>query len=478
MTSIEDRIRAALPSYEVGAQLGKGGWGVVYEGRHRQLGREVAIKQLPAGFSTDADVRARFMAEARTLAALDHPHVVPIYDYVEHDGLCLLVMEKLSGGTVRSRFANEGLEPARRAPPRSRPCSGAAERAPAPDPAPRRQAREPHLQRRGLAQGHRLRHRQGAGRERTMATAAGEVIGTPAYMAPEQVRGQACRRRPTSTNLRRCCTSCCRACYRSRSGDDMAAALFMHAFEQPRPLTEVAPVVPKSIADVVMRGLATDPTERFQSAESFGVALAEPAADAWGADWLVPVGIPVIGADTIVAAATGTGRQANSAAAAMTVMTGNPVPTPTKRMRPTERIERPRIELADVSRNDVVPIREVVKYPSPRVPVAVAVVLAVSAIAVALIGVGAPTRAEIFSPAWSPLRFIPRAGTRCGPIGRDRSRLRLPGSKRAPPPSRWTLPALRSVVMRRRSTPAARGRWPRCLLPSTCMCSPVARQRF
>ena len=104
------------------------------------------------------------------------------------------------------------------------------------------------------------------------------------------------------------------------AGGDSMAVLFMHAFEQPRPLTEVAPVVPKSIADVVMRGLATDPTERFDSAESFGVALAGPAADAWGADWLVPVGIPVIGADTIIAAATGTGRQPNSAMTAMTEM--------------------------------------------------------------------------------------------------------------------------------------------------------------
>jgi len=53
-----------------------------------------------------------------------------------------------------------------------------------------------------------------------------------------------------------------------------------------------------------MKGLATDPADRFASAESFGVALAQPAAQCWGPDWLAPVGIPVIGADTIVAAAT------------------------------------------------------------------------------------------------------------------------------------------------------------------------------
>ena len=178
-----------------------------------------------------------------------------------------------------------------------------------------------------------------------LVTRAGEVIGTPSYMAPEQVRGQM----SPATDVYQLATML----YQLLSGvlpfppgADSMAVLFMHAFEQPRPLTEVAPVVPESIAEVVMRGLATDPTERFESAESFGVALAGPAADAWGADWLVPVGIPVIGADTIIAAATGTGRQPNGPPTAMPTMTGEPIPTPTKRVRPAERTERPRIELA------------------------------------------------------------------------------------------------------------------------------------
>src|SRR5256885_1320078 len=95
--SDHSRVAAALPSYEVTGEIGRGGWGVVLEGRHRQLGRAVAIKQLPAAFASDPDIRSRFFAEARVLASLDHPHVVPVYDYVEQDGLCLLVMEKLPG---------------------------------------------------------------------------------------------------------------------------------------------------------------------------------------------------------------------------------------------------------------------------------------------------------------------------------------------------------------------------------------------
>jgi len=102
----QEAVAAALPLYEVEGELGHGAWGVVLAGRHRQLGRDVAIKQLPRSFGADAAVRSRFIAEARLLASLDHPHVVPLYDFVERDGLCLLVMERLTGGTLWSRAQN------------------------------------------------------------------------------------------------------------------------------------------------------------------------------------------------------------------------------------------------------------------------------------------------------------------------------------------------------------------------------------
>ncbi len=93
----------ALPAYDIGEELGQGGMGIVVSGQHRQLGRRVAIKQLPEAFATDPAVRRRFTAEAQVLASLDHPHVVPVYDFVEREGVCLLVMELLPGGTLRSR---------------------------------------------------------------------------------------------------------------------------------------------------------------------------------------------------------------------------------------------------------------------------------------------------------------------------------------------------------------------------------------
>src|SRR5947208_14818644 len=107
MTS-ESELSSALPEYDIGGELGRGGFGLVLKGHHRHLNRDVAIKELPAVLAQDPEVRRRFAAEARVLASLSHPHIVPIYDYVERDGHCLLVMELLPGGTVWSHFKAQG----------------------------------------------------------------------------------------------------------------------------------------------------------------------------------------------------------------------------------------------------------------------------------------------------------------------------------------------------------------------------------
>src|SRR5262249_8263768 len=98
-----DRVAPVLPDYEVGHELGRGQFGIVWSGRHRQLQREVAIKQLLT--SATAEDTARFHREARILAQLDHPHVVTVYDYREAESLRLLVMELLPNGTLADRRA-------------------------------------------------------------------------------------------------------------------------------------------------------------------------------------------------------------------------------------------------------------------------------------------------------------------------------------------------------------------------------------
>src|SRR5689334_23248454 len=101
-TGMQDQIAAALPDYDIGRELGHGQFGAVFLARHRQLARDVAIKQL-VGERSDADA-ARFQREARILAQLDHAHVVKVYDYRESGTVRLLVMELLTGGTFADKI--------------------------------------------------------------------------------------------------------------------------------------------------------------------------------------------------------------------------------------------------------------------------------------------------------------------------------------------------------------------------------------
>ena len=91
----------AIGGYEIVALLGAGGMGEVYRARDTKLGRDVAIKILPASFALDPDRLARFEREARLLASLNHPHIAQIYAVEEADGVGAIVMELVEGETAR-----------------------------------------------------------------------------------------------------------------------------------------------------------------------------------------------------------------------------------------------------------------------------------------------------------------------------------------------------------------------------------------
>src|SRR6202140_757380 len=92
-----------LGSYEVVAQIGAGGMGEVYRAHDTKLGRDVAIKVLPANFVNDPERLSRFQREARMLAALNHPNIATIYGLEQCDGVTCLVMELVSGETLAER---------------------------------------------------------------------------------------------------------------------------------------------------------------------------------------------------------------------------------------------------------------------------------------------------------------------------------------------------------------------------------------
>jgi len=103
-----------LGPYEILSALGTGGMGEVYRARDTRLGRDVAIKVLPAGLSSDPDRLARFEQEARAAAALNHPNILAVFDIGEYASSPYIVSEVLEGETLRERVANGAL-PARKA---------------------------------------------------------------------------------------------------------------------------------------------------------------------------------------------------------------------------------------------------------------------------------------------------------------------------------------------------------------------------
>src|SRR6202045_3023842 len=100
-----------LGSYEVTAQIGAGGMGEVYQAHDTKLGRDVAIKVLPEAFAHDPERLSRFQREAKMLAALNHPNIATIYGLEQSNGTSYLVMELVSGETLAERVTREGALP-------------------------------------------------------------------------------------------------------------------------------------------------------------------------------------------------------------------------------------------------------------------------------------------------------------------------------------------------------------------------------
>jgi serine/threonine protein kinase len=100
---------ARIGSFEILAPLGAGGMGEVYRARDTRLGRDVAIKLLPAERLSDPARRARFVQEARSASALNHPHIVTIHEIESSDGIDFIVMELVPGRTLDSLIPKGGM---------------------------------------------------------------------------------------------------------------------------------------------------------------------------------------------------------------------------------------------------------------------------------------------------------------------------------------------------------------------------------
>ncbi|SHN47600.1 Serine/threonine protein kinase [Cryptosporangium aurantiacum] len=276
------QLTAALPQYEVGAELGRGGFGLVIEGRHRRLGRPVAIKILTI---SGPDVERRFLAEAQVMAVFDHPHVVRVHDYAESDGLCLIVMEHLPGGTLTSRIA-EGIRP-------ETACAIGLAIADA-----LHAAHQRGIVHRDIKPDNVLFAGDGAVKVTDFGIAklfegstitTGTLVGTPAYAAPEQILGQ--RIGPTTDVY-----AVGGLVYHMLTGRtpfslELPFSAMLHHHLTKRP--ELPAGMPPRIAAVIGQALEKEPAARPASAKAFALALATAAVADFGSSWSANADTPL-----------------------------------------------------------------------------------------------------------------------------------------------------------------------------------------
>ena len=256
--------------YEVIERVGRGGMGVLYRGRDPVLEREVAIKVMSGDFSSDESARARFFREARAAARLQHRNIVTIYEFAEDHGTPYIAMEFLRGRSLANRLLDDPpLTLVQKLDIVIQLCTGL------------HYAHEQGIVHRDVKPGNIWLMEDGTVKlldfgiakvAASTVTHAGSVLGSAAYMAPEQVAGReidgradvfaagvvlyelVARRKPFE-------------------GDAPTAVMMKIINEEPAPLRQFAPDIPATLVNAVNRALQKDPDRRFMHAGDFGAEL-------------------------------------------------------------------------------------------------------------------------------------------------------------------------------------------------------------
>ncbi|MGH9745693.1 MAG: protein kinase domain-containing protein [Candidatus Acidiferrales bacterium] len=271
--------------YEIVALIGAGGMGEVSRARDTRLGRDVALKILPESFARESDRLIRFEQEACSVAALNHPNILAVFDIGQHNGSPFLVSELLEGETLRA-LLDRGALPQRKAIDYGVQIAqglaaahekGIVHRDLKPENIFLTKDGRIKILDFGLA---KLAQKPGAERDApdeitltSSHTAAGVVMGTASYMAPEQVRGDAVDARTDIFAFGAVLyevLSGKRAFRRDTAPETMTAVLK----EDPPELTDAAHPVSPALDRIVRRCLEKNPEQRFQSAKDLSFALA------------------------------------------------------------------------------------------------------------------------------------------------------------------------------------------------------------
>ena len=270
-----ESLRARFASqYQLERELGRGGMGVVFLARELSLDRMVALKVLPPLLADSAEIRERFLREARTAAQLSHPNIVPIFRADWMDGLAYFAMGYVDGETLADRLVSRGTLPVGEAVRILREVAWALAYAHARGVVHRDVKPENILIERGT--GRVVVTDFGIARDTRSSrlTADGMVLGSVHYMSPEQVAGGDIDGRSDLYALGI-------VGFRMLSGrlpfdaPQASAVLLKQATAEPPALIELAPDVPPQLAAVIDRCLSKDPELRYPTGEAFAEALVE-----------------------------------------------------------------------------------------------------------------------------------------------------------------------------------------------------------
>jgi len=274
-------IGTTLGHYRIVEQIGAGGMGVVYRAHDERLDRNVAIKVLPEEVAADPDRLARFEREARAVAALSHPNILEIHDFGSEGGVTYAVMEMLEGRNLRDTVG-EGQLPLRTITDYAVQIAGGL--AAAHDrgivhrdlkPENLFVTRDGHVKILDFGLAKLREPEQDLATETptaTLMTSPGTVVGTVAYMAPEQISGHPADHRSDIFALGVVLYEML-AGKRPFLGATAAETTAAILKDEPEPLSTVSTTAPPALASIVSRCLEKDPKDRFRSALDLALAI-------------------------------------------------------------------------------------------------------------------------------------------------------------------------------------------------------------
>ncbi|MGW1884467.1 serine/threonine-protein kinase [Streptomyces sp. NPDC001970] len=277
-------IGAQIAGYRVEREIGRGGMAVVYRAKDLRLDRTVALKLLAPELARNDTFRRRFTHESRVAAAIDHPHIVPIFEAGETDGVLYIAMRYVSGLDLRALLDRDGPLPVRAVARIGTQVASALDA-----------AHEHDLVHRDVKPGNVL-VAKGTDSEHpehvyltdfgltkkslslTGFTTVGEFVGTLDYVAPEQISG-----RPVDGRCDLYSLAC--VVYEMLTGrppfqrDEDMALLWAHQYDQPPALSEKRPGIAPGLDEVLAKALAKVPDDRYDSCLEFVAALRAAGSD-------------------------------------------------------------------------------------------------------------------------------------------------------------------------------------------------------